>query len=421
MRQGDVDSTVYWGWYVVMGAFVMLGVNYGSRYSFGVFVGSMFDDYQWSMSIISLASTINLIMYALGGVILGRLIDRTAPRWIMTAGVILSSLGYWGVSTAASPVMLYLYFGVFCGLGGSCFGLVVCGASVGKWFVRKRGVAVGIGTMGIGLGTLLMASWAGWIVKHFSWQSGFLALGGTIFLAGILVSQTLMRKSTPEMHGMLPDGRTWEQCRQDDDCAAGDPENRSAGWIFRDSRFWVLVFCYSAASMVVLMMFVHQVAYAVKLGIDHVLAASSLGILGVSSIFGRFFYGWLSDRLRDPRLAGQIGFFIMALGMMILIKAQTPGFFYLYAVIFGFGYGSLAPMPPILLAHRFGRHILGSTYGAASFFLAGLGSLGPLLGGFIFDATGSYDFAWMINGVLLIVGMLALFLLKKKRGDGVQA
>jgi len=403
---------IYWGWYVVLGAFVMLGVNYGSRYSFGVFVGSMFEDYGWSMSTISLAATANLIMYALGGVLWGRVIDRASPRWVITAGVIMSSLGFLGASTATSPMQLYLYYGVLCGFGGSCFGLVVCSSSVGKWFIRKQGVAVGIGTMGIGLGTLLLPALAGWMVKHYGWRPGFLTLGATLLVLGILVSQTLMRKSTPERHGLYPDGERGEQCRRAADDGNNEYISTSIQRIFRDSRFWVLTFCYSAGSFVSLMMFVHQVAYAANLGIDHVVAAASLGILGVSSIFGRFFYGWLCDRLRDPRHAGQVGFFVMAVGMAILICASSPTLFYFYAVIFGFGYGSLAPMPPILLAHRFGRKILGSAYGLLSFFLAGFGSIGPVMGGFIYDFTGSYDYAWIINCTLLVLGMTSLCFLK---------
>ena len=106
----------------------------------------------------------------------------------------------------------------------------------------------------------------------------------------------------------------------------------------------------------------------------------------------------------------------MTLGMVLLMRMTTPVGLYLYAVVFGFGYGSLATMPPVLLSRRFGRHILGSAYGVLSFFIAGIGSLGPLAGGIIYDVAGSYDIAWKINGLLALLAMLALFFFRNRKG-----
>ncbi|MDO9515509.1 MAG: hypothetical protein Q7J01_05325, partial [Syntrophales bacterium] len=94
MRIGGRLKDIYWGWLVVVGAFCVLGASYGSRYCFGVFVRPMFVDRQWPMSTISLAFSINLMMYALGGLVSGRLLDRMAPRWIMTIGSCIAALGF---------------------------------------------------------------------------------------------------------------------------------------------------------------------------------------------------------------------------------------------------------------------------------------------------------------------------------------
>lgn len=408
---------LFWGWYVVTGAFIMLGINYGARYSFGVFVGPMFEEYGWSMSVISLAATISLLMYATGGIFWGRLLDRMAPRWIMSTGVLLMATGFIVVSMAASPAWLYLFYGVFCGLGASCFGVVVASSSVGKWFVRRRGTAVGMGTVGIGLGTLLTAPMAGWVVQQFGWRAGFVIMGVAVFFLGTLVSQTLMRKTTPEEHGMYPDGITADQWRTDN---SGDRSGdySSVLSVLRDYRFWILAYCYSTGSLIVFMMFVHQVPYALTLGIDKVAAATSIGLVGFASVFGRLFYGWFSDRLRDPTFSGVSGFLFMTLGMVMLIRMTTPAGLYLYAVVFGFGYGSLSTMPPVLLSRRFGRRILGSAYGALSFFIAGIGSLGPLAGGVIYDVAGTYAMAWKINGLLALLAMVALFFYRSRNGEG---
>ncbi len=404
------QAGIYWGWIVVAGAFVMLALNYGARYSFGVFVKPMFAEYQWSMSIISLGATVNLLTYAAGGMIAGRLLDRMAPRWIMTIGVVLSALGFGLMGFARNPYQLYLFFGILCGLGSAGFGVVVNSASVGKWFLEKKGIAVGISSMGIGLGTMLMTPYAGWVVKDFGWRTGFLTIGLFMLVGGILIAQLCMGKANPEEYGLHPDGKR----TPDIENKTVPVESASLSSIMKNSRFWILAVSFSAAAVVPLMMFVHLVPYAVNCNIEKIAAASSLGAIGVASIFGRFFHGFLSDRLRDPKYAAVIGFSIMAAAMVIMLKVTTVGMLYAFAGLFGFGYGCMAPLMPIILSDRFGRQKLGSAMGALSFFVAGVGSLGPFLGGLIYDTIGSYRPAWWINFAILVFVALFMLLLKPR-------
>ena len=414
---------IYWGWVVVTGAFLVLGVSYGARYCFGVFVHPMFVDYQWPMSAISIGYSINLLFYALGGLVSGRLLDRMAPKWIMTIGACLAALGFISTGFVRTPVQLYLTYGFLCGLGSAGIGVVVNSASVGKWFVRKKGLAIGVASIGIGLGTMVLTPLAGYIVKNYQLRSGFVFLGVIVLVVGVFVSQGLMGKSRPEAYGLLPDG----------DQPATKPVKKrydvrllaysSPSTILKDYRFWVLVICFSGAIMGQMMVFVHQVSYAIDNDIGRVAAASSLGAIGLASIFGRFFFGWLSDQIRDPKYSALLGYLIMASGMYILLNTSTIGTLYAYALVFGFGYGSLAPMMPVLLSDRFGRDVLGSSYGLLTFFTAGVGgSIGPVLGGIIYDKTGSYDYAWRLNIVVLIfISILMLFLKPKKRDAGNDA
>jgi len=404
---------IYWGWFVVTGAFLVLSVSYGARYCFGVFVHPMFVDSHWQMSAISLGFSINLLMYALGGLVSGRLLDRMAPRWIMTIGACVAALGFISTGFVHTPGQLYLTYGVLGGIGSAGIGIVVNSSSVGKWFVRHRGLAIGVASMGIGVGTMALTPVAGYIVKNYPWRTGFIFLGVLVLIVGVLVSQVLMGKSRPEEYNLLPDGDQpgIEPLEQETNIS-----HASSATVLMDYRFWVLVICFSGAIMAQTMVFVHQVSYAVDNNIGRIAAASSLGAIGVASIFGRFFFGWFSDHIRDPKYSALSGFFVMASGMVILLNTETTGMLYVYALVFGFGYGSLAPMMPVLLSDRFGREVLGSAYGLLTFFTAGIGgSLGPVLGGIIYDKTGSYNDAWRFNIILLIFISLLILILKPKK------
>jgi len=420
-----IKRDFYWGWYVVLGAFLISGINCGVRYCFGIFVKPMSLDYGWSRSVISLGASLTTLCYGIGGIFSGYLLDRMAPRWIMIIGAAVSAAGLILTAFVQSPWQYYLLYGLLFGLGSAWFGVVVCSASVGKWFVRKRGMAIGIASIGIGVGTMILSPILGYIAQE-SWQQGFIFLGCIVLVGVISLAQLLMRKTSPEAYGyrlsaagdFSAEGMAFPPPAQSSPSlrpTPGTSPSLSLQAVFKDSRFWILALCYSLAVMAQMSVFVHQVAYAIDQDIHRIAAASSLGLIGVASILGRFFFGWFSDRISDAKVASSIGFAAMALGMIILIKADNVSLLFAYAFFFGFGYGSIAPMMPFLLADRFGIHVLGTTYGVLTFFVAGIGgAAGPLLCGLIYDRFGSYDYAWQINLAALILITFLILTLKPR-------
>ncbi len=410
----------FWGWYVVFGAFAIMIITYGVRYTFGVFVKPMFAEYGWPMTIIQLGASINLITYACTSVWTGWFLDRLAPKWVMTAGILVTTLGLLLSSVVKTPLGLYLSYGVLVGAGSAGCGAVVASAAVGKWFNRYRGLAIGISTMGIGVGTMLMAPLAGYIVKNFGWRNGFLSIGIIMLIVGITISQIFMGKGGPEEIGLLPDGDKLEDRQTESKDTAMPRQKISLKPVVKTRQFWVLVFCNVCAVMTVMMTFNLQIVYAIQNGIDELEAAAAIGVIGVTGSCGKFFFGWFSDRIKDAKYSAALGFFLMSIGMFILYQAKTVTTLYVFASIYGLGYGSLAPVMPYLISDRFGRHILGAAYGLLIFFATGVGgSMGPILGGLIFDKTGSYGLGWLISAaILMFVTFIILTLKPRERIPG---
>ncbi len=240
-----------------------------------------------------------------------------------------------------------------------------------------------------------------------------------VLIIGVGLSQWLMGKTKPEDYGLRPDGENaGKNGPASNPGAFAVPSSRpSLRPVLRDSQFWIMVVCYSLAVMAEMSTMVHQVAYALDRQIDKVAAASSLGLIGMASIVGRFFFGWLCDRISDAKYASALGFFFMAAGMFLLMRTATVTTLFVFALLFGFGYGSITALMPFLLADRFGRHILGASYGLMVFFVMAIGgSTGPMITGYIYDLTGSYANAWLLNlAVLLIVTFLILTLKKPRK------
>jgi MFS family permease len=240
-----------------------------------------------------------------------------------------------------------------------------------------------------------------------------------LLVPGILVAQIFLGKTKPEAYGLCPDGDPVLPAAEGGArCEA--PENTAAmaiGDALRDSRFWVLSICQGTAVMTVMLAFVHQVPYALDLGIDRIAAASSLGAVAFAGFFGQFFFGSLSDRLPDPKYSAMLGYGFMAAGLAVLLAVTTVEGLFAYALVFGFGYGCLGPTLPIIASGRFGRESMGSVYGFLNFFVVGVGgALGPLVGGVLYDALGSYRSVWTLNIALLLAAMAGLLALKKGPG-----
>ncbi len=405
-------KAIYWGWYVVFGAFVLMGLNHGTTYCFTIFVKPITTDLSWSRSAISFAPSITMIVYGIGGIFSGRLLDRIAPRWVMTFGAVTLSAALILTGFVREPWHLYLTYGLLGGIGTSCLGAVVGSSTVGKWFQRKRGLAIGIASIGIGIGSMILAPLVGYAVKNWGWPWGFWILGGLVLVLGVVTAQTLMGKTRPEDYGMYPDGEvppSHPEQPPPPTTAPGVPMKQ----LLRDSQYWILSLCFTFALVAQISAFVHQTAFAVELNIDLMQAALLPGYIGLASIGGRFFFGWLSDRLPDAKYAACLGFVFMAAGVAVLLVAANMNHMVTYALFFGFGYGCIAPLMPYLLADRFGSLVLGASYGLLTFFVAGIGgSAGAIISGMIYDRFGSYTAAWWMDLTLLLMAAVLVATLK---------
>jgi MFS family permease len=144
--------------------------------------------------------------------------------------------------------------------------------------------------------------------------------------------------------------------------------------------------------------------------------------MGVAGLIGQFFFGWVSDRIGDPKYAASLGYAVMAAGTLILLQARSVEALIAYALVFGFGYGCLGPLLPILAADRFGHHCMGAVYGLQTFFVVGVGgSLGPVIGGIVYDTTGSYHPAWWLNMGLLVAAAGGIAALRRRPAEQASA
>lgn len=373
-------SALFHGWLVVLAAFAVTFVGFGSAYTFSAFVEPLQGEFGASRGSVSLVFSLAGFLYFGLGIVSGPLADRFGSRRFAVAGMVLTGLGLAAASVARSLFEVYAAYGLGVGLGVGCAYVPAIGA-VQRWFVRRRGFASGLAVSGIGVGTLVMPPLASLLIAELGWRGAYLALGAFAALVG--GGLALLIENDPRDRGLGPDGdppqpRTTAQ-------AAGASVSEAT----RSRRFISLYAACLIASFGAFVPFVHLVPYAREHGVPASSAVLLLGAIGIGSTAGRFFLGSLADRM-GRQLSLVLMFAGMAFALAIWAIAAEFWSLALFAFVYGVFYGGwVAVLPAVVMDYFGGRNvggIIGILYTSVAF-----GTLvGPSAAGFIFDLSHSY-------------------------------
>ena len=416
----------HYAWLVVgMGTMLRVTANFVSQ-AFAVILVVLQTDFAWGVTAIVLAQVFRSVASALLSPVSGWLGDRYGARKTLFVAATLYVAGMLLLSTVSQLWQLYIYYSLLLGLAQALF-TVNIPTTVAAWFKRKLGVAVGIQQSFGGMGASVTAPALALLVGLTGWQVGFwiiAAVGGTI-LFGLLLSF----HSDPADRGMKPLGAT------DDDPAptpvdAATAKLRSKVFLQHARRtraFWNLPFIHFLGCAGHAIVIWHVVFFATEQGLSLGAAAWIVTIYTMASVSSRLFIPILADRF-GAKATMILPYALQGVTVIMLFWAQSAWEFYLFAVLFGIGFGG--EMSAFLIANRqyygmgpvrsiFGFQHLGSGFGMAA---------GGLIGGVIYDfrnaeaATrflgfidvggGSYDLAWTISIAASLTGVVFILLLE---------
>ena len=400
-------SSVFYGWVIVVVGGIILFLEWGFQYSYGVFLTDLCDDLNWTKATVSGAYSLFMFWHSTMNLLSGRLNDKYGPRLTLAISIIALSAGYALMSIINAPWQLYIFYGIIIGIGAG-FGYLPVVSTVTRWFVARRGMALGITVVGIGMGTLVLAPFSQFLIFKFDWRNSYLIIAGIIFIIGFPI--TRLMKLDPREKRLLPDGA--KQIAEKTYSGLPSQVNFTLQQAIKTKGFWLLFAMYAFLTFTIHMVLVHLKAYATVVGISPMSAATILGLVGGASILGRITIGSVSDRI-GRKACLFIACLSIAVMMLWLVKARQPGQFYLFSAIFGFGYGSNSPLFPAITADWFGTKSHGIIYGTMLLATGVGGAIGPLLGGYVFDATGSYDMAFIIGAIVSFIAAGCNLVLKK--------
>lgn len=392
----------YYGWVIVAVTFLTMALTVNARTAFSLFFPPILDEFGWSRGVTAGAFSFGFIASSVASPLIGKAMDRLGPRVVLELGVVLTGAGLMLSPLATKPWHLYLTVGALIGSGTVCTGYSGQSLFLPNWFVRKRGLAIGIAFSGVGIGSMIVLPWLQTMIGTEGWRAGSRLLG--IILLVTLIPLNLLVRRRPEEMGLLPDGDSSRPAG-----AAPPPSNivdpiwAATDWTLgravRTARFWWLACGYFGGLYVWYAVQVHQTRYLTEIGFDPTLSARALGLVSLAGIPGQILLGHISDRIGREPVWGLacLGFAICFAALIALAAVPSTAMLLVMVLAQGsLGYGLTSVMGAVVAEIFQGKHF-GAIFGTVM--LSGLlgGAAGPWVTGVLHDLTGRYTEAFALG------------------------
>ncbi len=406
---------LFYGWYIVAAGLLLAAYN-ASIFAYGwtAFVNPIAATFGWSMTQMSLASSLRGIETGVFNPIWGIAVDRWSPRKLMLFGVICSTLGIFCLSQTRNLAMYYGGF-LIMGLGSSLVTGILPQTVIARWFRKGIGKANGVFAMGLGIGGVAVPLVVK-IIDKLSWQTTLLYAAMGFLVLGIPLS--FVTRSRPEDYGLLPDGKTTDVARRSRLISSSD-FGTSVKEAVKMRAFWhlcvVSLFQYGATGTVQL----YAMPYLTSLGMSRSTASTVVMLYTLVSLFTRMPMGMLSDIFRKSYMMA-VSVALQGAGLFVfwLIGSTSPFWLILlFAIVYGVGLSGILALRVPVLQEYFGIKNFGSIFGLTSIFITVATVLFQPSAGWVYDTYHDYKVWWLAMvafGVLALIAILTMPAAKKR-------
>ena len=396
-----MSPSPHYRWYIVALTLVNQALALGVLvYSFALFVVPWLDEFEVSRSKVMLAILSFQIVTGLLSPVLGRYMDQFAMRLLVLSGALTMSLGLFLLSLATEFWQIVALHVTLLPVGMILTGTLASQTMVSKWFIEKRGLAIGVSSMGTSLGGLSVPLVTAWLIVEQGWQGAYLVLAMLSLILLVPLNYLVLRHDPPILR------------LQASETSGVEMKTWTTRQILESWAFWIPVLALIPINAAFGGTQFNLGAYMSDLGYGQVVAAQLIAITSGAMIVGKLFFGSLGDRVDHRKL-----YWLMA-GLLLVsmyFYEGSPGrpALFLAASLQGFATGGVMPMMGIMYSSRFGTLSFGRVLGLVNLFLM-IGSFGSILSGWIFDLTQSYDAAFQIFALLLLPGTIVMYFLPAK-------
>jgi MFS family permease len=403
----------FYGWVIVIVGLIDMAVLIGSRQSYGVFFKSIESDFGLSRmatsGIFSVFMAFSGVFAALGGWAL----DKFGPKWTLAAMGFFTGLSLLITSQMHSVWQLYLTYSFIMAIGtGETYTVVV--SSVSRWFQKKRGLALGISSAGGGVGPLIIAPFATYLIINFDWHTAYIVMG--VIALVVVISLSMLLKGYPSDIGLLPDGVKPDKTNNSvEDKKAARLVGSSLREAIKTKQFWSIFMVWMFQGTAVYVITTHIVPHVTDVGISDMVAATIISVLSVFNIIGGLTVGALSDTFGRKTMSIVSALISAGALFWLMWMPNNIWLFYVFAALFGIAWGGISTVTSALAGDTFGVGNIGKIMGliGLAWFIGA--AIGPLIAGTIFDIYKSYFLAFLMGAICMLIVTLFLAMLSKPR------
>jgi len=344
------------------------------------------------------------------------MVDRHGARKVIFTGAIVAGLGFTLLSQMSNLWQFYVGY-AFIGVGMAALGYVPASVVVSNWFKKRRGLAVGLMSSGIGVGGFVIAPLVGgYLIPGFGWRASYFALALLTWVF-MIPSALFVIKTRPSDMGLYPDGIKPAEAVASTKVSSPTPQGLTLTMALTTSAFWLIAISF------LLNHFSHggtiqnQVPHLNDIGFPVTIAATALGSVALGSAVGKLGFGWLCDWI-PAKYALAIGlcFQLMSIIVLVSIKPESPVvLIWLYAILMGLGVGSWLPTMSMVVSSTFGLASFGAIFGAITLAQSIGNATGPAMAGFMYDSMNTYHWPFVIFILLYLIAIPAILLVRRPR------
>ena len=422
LTRNPVKPKIFYGWYIVaVGFLANIASSFALASTMSIFLKPLTADLGISRGVFSLLRSGEGIIAACISPLIGTLVDRYGGRWLMVIGTGIVAVGYFLLSHVDTFAQFAVIRLTLVTLGDSMMGYMVVNVIISQWFVRRRGRALAISSMGVGFAKVCMPVVAASLILWLGWRQTWFVFG-LMTLGLLVVPALLIIRRSPESMGLLPDGATEPAAS-----AATAPQSaarvaetgaQDAIWTraqaTRTTAFWLLVITFGISSIGVTGLNLHVYSYVTDSGYSAVVAATVMSIIASMQLASPLGWGFLAEKI-GARYAATLRFIIQGVGLAVAILTGNLLCLYGGFLLYGIGLGGNMVLPDMLWADYFGRQSLGKIRGLGLLISHFLAAIGPPFFGFLFDITCGYGLSFAIFGAVLAISALLSLMLKPPR------
>ena len=400
----DEGAVPPYAWAIVAVVAVVMTIASGARFLFGVVLKPLSEEFGWNRAELTGAVMLGMVVLSVCQPFVGILVDRFGPKRVLVAGLALLALALIPLSFAASLWQIYLLYGVLTSLGLAAASPVMATALVGRWFEARRGLAMSIATSGSAFGQLLIVPLAAWILTMTSWQVTYRVLAAALLAVALPVSALFLRDAPRATPGTSSP-------------SAIDQDGATLREAVAHPAFWLLGFGFVVCGWTMAFPNTHFLAYADDMGMSVLHAANTVSVTAVFSIVGSVFLGLAADRHQKSWVLA-LTYALRGIAFLLLLLLPAGNLIFVYGLVLGISWTATTPLTAAIAADRYGAKHLGLIFGSLFTFMnLGFG-LGAFLDGVIFELSGGYSAALLINvglGLVAAVGAAVVPLTGRER------